>query len=144
MREFHCPMAYRFPRDRSTRRILFALLVSNQQGEHSLQVRESMMTSKRIHCGPTPSPEAELTCRQVTALFVDYLAGDIESITRTAFETHLCHCQACTAFLATYRETIRATRAARDETIPELRIARVRRFLRRQLEGTPRTRRLNC
>jgi hypothetical protein len=100
--------------------------------------------SKQIYCGPTPSPDAELTCRQVTALFVDYLAGDIESIIRTAFEAHLYHCQACTAFFATYQETIRATRAVRDETISELRIARVRRFLRCQIEGTPRTCRLNC
>jgi predicted anti-sigma-YlaC factor YlaD len=99
--------------------------------------------SKQIYCGPTPSPDAVLTCRQVTALFVDYLAGDMESMTRTAFETHLCYCQACTAFFATYQETIRATRAARDETIPELRIARVRRFLRRQIEETSQTRRLN-
>ena len=75
------------------------------------------MMTKDLDCGHTSSPEAELTCRQVTALFVDYLTGDIESLTRTAFEAHLCHCQACTAFFATYRETIRATRAARNEMI---------------------------
>jgi len=71
------------------------------------------MMTKKICCGHTPSSEAKLTCRQVTALLVDYLAADMDSLTRTAFEAHLRHCQVCTAFLATYRETIRATRGAR-------------------------------
>lgn len=39
------------------------------------------------------------------------------------------------AFLATYTETIRATRAMRYEAIPEEMIARVLRFLRHKIEG---------
>jgi anti-sigma factor RsiW len=96
------------------------------------------MMTKNMHCGHTPFPEAALTCRQVTALLVDYVAVDMDALTRVAFEAHLRHCSACTAFLATYRETIRATRAVRDEVIPELTLARVRRFLRRKIEGTSR------
>ena len=58
--------------------------------------------TKNIYFGHTPFPEAELTCRQVTALLVDYMAGDMDTLTRMAFEAHLRYCSACTAFLATY------------------------------------------
>ena len=54
-----------------------------------------------------------VTCQQVTALLVDYIAEAMESQTRQAIEAHLRTCEACLAFLNTYRATIRATRALR-------------------------------
>lgn len=94
-----------------------------------------MMTNNTYSRHP-PSPEADLTCQQVTALLVDYVAGEMDALTCLAFEAHLRNCPACTAFLATYAETIRATRAMRYEAIPEEMLARVLQFLRRKIEGT--------
>jgi anti-sigma factor RsiW len=68
----------------------------------------------------------------------------MDALTCMAFETHLHNCPACTAFLATYTETIRATRAMRYEAIPEEMLARVMRFLRRKIEGTSQNDSLGC
>lgn len=95
------------------------------------------MMTKNMHSQSKPSPDADLTCQQVTALLVDFIAGDMAAPMRMAFDVHLRHCQACTAFLATYRETIDATRSMRDEAPSELRLARVWHLLRRRIEGTP-------
>ena len=92
------------------------------------------MTRKR-QAPQVQSPATNLTCQQVTTLLVDYVAGDMEPPTRTAFEAHLRDCQDCLAFLATYKETIRVTRAARYEAIPEKVLTRVLQFLRREIEG---------
>jgi hypothetical protein len=97
------------------------------------------MTQKR-RALPTHSPETALTCQQVAALLVDYVAEDMALPTRTAFETHLRNCPDCVAFLATYRETIRTTRAVRYEAIPAEMLARVQQFLRRKIEATPQQR----
>jgi hypothetical protein len=50
--------------------ILFAQPVSNQQVENSLQVRESTMMTNNTYARHPTSPEADLTCQQVTALLV--------------------------------------------------------------------------
>jgi anti-sigma factor RsiW len=68
----------------------------------------------------------------------------MDAPTCMAFEAHLHNCPACTAFLATYTETIRATRAMRYEAIPEEMLARVLRFLRRKIEGTSQNDPLGC
>jgi anti-sigma factor RsiW len=94
------------------------------------------MTKKR-RATSAQSPETGLTCQQVAALLVDYVTEDMASPTRTAFEAHLRNCPDCVAFLATYKETIRTTRAVRYEAIPAEMLARVQRFLRQQIEATP-------
>ena len=94
------------------------------------------MTKKR-RALPAQSPETDLTCQQVAALLVDYVAEDMALPTRTAFETHLRNCPDCVAFLATYQETIRTTRAVRYEAIPAEMLARVQQFLRQKIEATP-------
>ena len=94
------------------------------------------MTKKR-RALPAPSPETNLTCQQVTALLVDYVTEDMAPPTRTVFEAHLRNCPDCVAFLATYKETIRTTRAVRYEAIPAEMLARVQRFLRQKIEATP-------
>ena len=93
------------------------------------------MMTNNTYSRHSTSPEADLTCQQVTALLVDYVAGEMDALTCMAFEAHLRNCPACTAFLTTYTETIRATRAMRYESIPEEMLARVLRFLRRKIEG---------
>jgi anti-sigma factor RsiW len=98
------------------------------------------MTKKR-QALPAQSPETDLTCQQVAALLVDYVAEDMAPPTRAAFEAHLRNCPDCAAFLATYRETIRTTRAVRYEAIPAEMLTRVQRFLRQKTEATPQYRR---
>jgi anti-sigma factor RsiW len=101
------------------------------------------MTKKR-RTPQAQSPVTDLTCQQVIALLVEYIAEDMDPQTRTAFEAHLRDCPECVAFLATYKETIRATRAMRYEAIPEAMLTRVLRFLRRKIEETPRHRGTAC
>jgi hypothetical protein len=95
-----------------------------------------IMTNKR-RALPAQSPETDLTCQQIAALLVDYVAEDMALPTRTAFEAHLRNCPDCVAFLATYKETIRATRSVRYEAIPAEMLARVQQFLRQKIEATP-------
>jgi anti-sigma factor RsiW len=94
--------------------------------------------AKKKRTSQAQSSATDLTCQQVAALLVDYVAEDMDPQTRTVFEAHLRDCPECVAFLATYKETIRATHAIRYEAIPEAMLARVRRFLRRKIEETPR------
>ena len=58
-----------------------------------------------------PSPVSTLTCREVVRFLVDYLAGDLATDERTAFEGHLVACAECVAYLRSYRATVRAARA---------------------------------
>jgi anti-sigma factor RsiW len=58
-----------------------------------------------------PSPVPTLTCRELVRLLADYLAGDLATDERTAFEGHLVACAECVAYLRSYRATVRAARA---------------------------------
>ena len=82
-------------------------------------------------------PHTRLTCQQATDLIVDYVAGEMVPATHAAFEAHLRNCPDCTAFLNTYRETIRTTRTLRHEDVPEEMLKRVEDFLRQRINGTP-------
>lgn len=53
-----------------------------------------------------------LACREIITFLADYIEGELPSETRLEFERHLGVCESCTAYLASYRETIRACRAA--------------------------------
>jgi anti-sigma factor RsiW len=53
-----------------------------------------------------------MTCQELAAFLMDYLDGALPPAQRTAFEEHLGECPDCVAYLATYRETIRLSRAA--------------------------------
>ncbi len=59
-----------------------------------------------------------LRCRDVFALLGDLLDGTLESAVTRALEAHLLGCEDCTAFLATYRGTVRATRSIRERELP--------------------------
>ena len=68
---------------------------------------------RRLKAKPDPN-----TCRHVTSLIADYLSGELDSRTTTAFEAHVRNCRDCVAFLNTYQKSVEATRQLRYETLP--------------------------
>ena len=48
-----------------------------------------------------------MTCREFVEFLDEYLSGELPESVLGDFEAHLAHCVDCTAYLATYRETIR-------------------------------------
>ncbi len=81
----------------------------------------------------TESAGAPVTCEQVTALLIDYVAGDLDPATALVLEQHVQNCPDCVAFLRTYRESIRLTRTLRYEDIPGDLQDRVHAFLRQKM-----------
>ena len=62
-----------------------------------------------------------MTCRELVAFLMDYLAGELTADESRRFEEHLGECPDCVAYLATYREAIRLGKeacAAGEEAIP--------------------------
>ena len=53
-----------------------------------------------------------MTCREFASFIMDYLSGELARADRLAFERHLALCANCERYLAQYRETIAAGRAA--------------------------------
>jgi anti-sigma factor RsiW len=74
-----------------------------------------------------------ITCEQVTALLIDYVAGALDPATTLVLEQHLHNCRDCVAFLRTYQESIRLTRTLRYEDLPGDLQERVHAFLRQQI-----------
>lgn len=92
---------------------------------------------------PTQRPrtrKADVTCRQITALILDYVSGELDAETTLAFKAHLRTCPDCIAFLSTYQKTIQAAQSLRHESIPSEMRRRVRQFLRSRIQGFPRGR----
>ena len=52
-----------------------------------------------------------LSCKEVTALMMEYLNVTISSDVALAFEAHLAVCPDCKAFLNTYKKTVELTRS---------------------------------
>lgn len=69
-------------------------------------------------------------CQEITELVLDYITGELDSKTVSAFEEHLRLCRDCVAFLKTYKKTVHTTRSLQYEDIPPKMQKRVRRFLR--------------
>ena len=59
-----------------------------------------------------------VTCEQATALFIDYVTGELDPATTLVLERHLARCVDCVVFLRTYKETIRTTRTLRYDDMP--------------------------
>lgn len=53
-----------------------------------------------------------MTCQQLDGFLLDYVDGQLPADTLREFEGHLAICPACVDYLRTYRETIRAGKAA--------------------------------
>jgi anti-sigma factor RsiW len=53
-----------------------------------------------------------VTCREFASFISDYLVGELPRADRLQFERHLAACPNCDRYLAQYRETIAAGRAA--------------------------------
>jgi len=73
-----------------------------------------------------------LRCRNIVELLGEYLDGDLAPATAAALEAHLAGCQECTAFLNTYRGTVRMSRQLREEQLPPALRERLLSFLRQQ------------
>lgn len=78
--------------------------------------------------GETPM----LRCRDIVELLGDYLDGALPPATGEALRAHLADCSDCTAFINTYRGTVRAARYLREEQIPPQLRERLLAFLRQQ------------
>jgi len=76
------------------------------------------------------NPKKVDTCKQATALILDYLTGELDPKTARLFEEHLMVCPDCVSFLNSYKETIKFTRSLSYEDIPSEMKKRIRRFLR--------------
>jgi anti-sigma factor RsiW len=53
-----------------------------------------------------------VTCREFASFISDFLVGELPRADRLQFERHLAACPNCERYLAQYRETIAAGRAA--------------------------------
>jgi anti-sigma factor RsiW len=52
------------------------------------------------------------TCRELIDFLDDYVAGDLPRDHAEGFEWHLARCPSCVAYVASYRDTIRAAQHA--------------------------------
>jgi anti-sigma factor (TIGR02949 family) len=71
-----------------------------------------------------------LRCRDIVELLGDYLDGELNPATAEALKAHLADCRECTAFINTYRGTVRVTRRLKEEDLPPLLRERLLTFLR--------------
>ena len=78
-----------------------------------------------------------VTCEQATALLIDYITGELDPATTLVLERHLSGCDDCVAFLQTYKETLRATRALRYDDMPEELQNRLLHTLHAKMRGAP-------
>jgi len=76
-----------------------------------------------------------LRCRDIVELLLEYLDGALDPATAEALEAHLEGCQECTAFLNTYRGTVRMTRRLREENLPAALRERLLTFLRQRIRS---------
>ncbi|MBI2466771.1 MAG: zf-HC2 domain-containing protein [Candidatus Rokubacteria bacterium] len=73
-----------------------------------------------------------LRCRDIVDLLAKYLDEELDRATAGALDQHLAGCPPCTAFLNTYRGTVRTMRRLREEDIPAALRERLVSFLRQQ------------
>ena len=58
-----------------------------------------------------------MNCREFIGFLVEYLDGELEASVLMLFEEHLSECESCTAYLASYRETILAARIVSNASL---------------------------
>ncbi len=54
--------------------------------------------------------DAAMTCREVTEFLADYLAGTLPVRERAVFDAHVVDCDACIAYLQSYRQAMAAAK----------------------------------
>jgi len=73
-------------------------------------------------------------CREITDLLVDYMTGELDPGTLSAFEEHLALCPDCVAFLNTYKKAVQVTQSLRYKSIPPELSKRVRGFVHQRIK----------
>lgn len=63
---------------------------------------------------------AKPTCQELIALLDDYVTGDLPPDRTEGLEWHLARCPSCVAYVASYRDTIRAARHATAVDIEDI------------------------
>lgn len=75
---------------------------------------------------------AKVVCASGVELLMEYLEGVLPAEVNVSLEAHVAGCMRCTAFVASYRETLRILRAATVPTPPPDLEASLFEFLRRR------------
>ena len=63
----------------------------------------------------------EMKCRELIDFLAAYLDGELSEDVRLRFDEHLAACPECSAYLETYRETVKLAKGAfhdRDDPVP--------------------------
>lgn len=76
-----------------------------------------------------------LQCRDIVELLAEYIDGALDPAMTQALTAHLADCQECTAFLNTYRGTVKMTRELREEELPAPLRERLLVFLRQHIQS---------
>ncbi len=92
------------------------------------------MKPKKIKIKRVKAPGERITCRQVTSLILDYLAGELSGQKARMFEQHLFICPDCVAFLNTYKKTVEATGILKYAEVPTDLRQRVREYLKKKMK----------
>ena len=58
-----------------------------------------------------------MNCREFIGFLAEYLDGEMETVVLARFEEHLAECDSCTAYLASYRQTILAARLVSNASL---------------------------
>ena len=58
-----------------------------------------------------------MNCMEFISFLVEYLDGELPADVLSLFEEHLGECESCTAYLASYRETIFAARLVSNASL---------------------------
>jgi anti-sigma factor RsiW len=58
---------------------------------------------------------SDVTCNELIEFLDEYIAEELDAETRDDFEGHLAACTTCTAYLASYQETIELARGTAEQ-----------------------------
>jgi anti-sigma factor RsiW len=76
---------------------------------------------------------ADRTCKQISALLMDYVSNRLNPTIKQAFEQHLSICPDCVSFVNTYKKTMAATGSVRVPRLPAKLRQNVLAFLRKKM-----------
>ena len=79
----------------------------------------------------------EKTCKEITALLLDYLNGTLSPSVKRDFKRHLRICPDCVNFLNTYKKTVTVSGSVHSEELPVKVRENILDFLRGPMRKTP-------